>query len=61
MVMSVIDNYATTRENTAPRSPDASKAAEPDGTAPQPPSNAGAATKSANGNPAADATRVGRV
>ena len=45
----------TTRKNTGPRSPNASKAAEPDGTAPQPPpSNAGVSTKSANGNPAAN-------
>jgi hypothetical protein len=47
------NTMTTTRKNTASRSPDASKTAEPAGTAPQPPSNAGASTKSANGNPAA--------
>ena len=44
----------TTLKNTAPGSPDASKAAEPAGTTLQPRSNAGASRKSANGNPAAN-------
>jgi hypothetical protein len=39
-------------KNTAPRSPNAWKAAEPAGTTPQPRSNADASTKSANGDPA---------
>jgi len=42
----------TTRKSTAPGSPNALKAADPAGTAPQPRSNAGASRKSANGNPA---------